>query len=110
MAGRNPTSQQVGANVMSNRVNESALREAALERANGRCEFPDCTLPRPKLEMAHLHGKQMGGSRFRNVLDNVAMLCKHHHDWLDGVLLKGRRFENEMVLRAALSREWKERR
>ena len=94
----------------SNRVNESELREAAVERANGRCEFPNCDLPRPRLEMAHLLGKQMGGSKFRNAFDNVAMLCVHHHDWLDGRTTVQRRFDNELVLRAAIDRQWEGRR
>lgn len=90
---------------------ESELRAEAMERAGGRCEFPDCTIPRPRLEMAHLRGKQMGGSRYRNVAENVAMLCAElHHPWLDGMIVPSRRFENEMVLRAAIGREWKDRR
>ena len=62
----------------------SLLREAALERAEGRCEFPGCTTKRPKLEMAHLLGSQMGGSKYRDDMDNVAMLCAQRcHDVLD---------------------------
>lgn len=58
-----------------------------------------------KLEMAHLKGVGMGGSRHRDELDNVAILCQYHHDWLDGRMLpNGRRYENEQVLRAALRR------
>ncbi len=90
----------------------SDLRDAALERAGGRCEFPACSTPRPRLEMAHLLGKQMGGSKYRNVLDNVAMLCGQvHHPWLDGgIITNARRFENEQILRAVLDRQWNERR
>ena len=88
------------------------LRDAAMERAGGRCEFPGCSTPRPKLEMAHLLGSQMGGSKYRDVIDNVAMLCAQvHHPWLDGgIIPNARRFENEQVLRAVLDREWIERR
>ena len=86
------------------------LRDAAMERAGGRCEFPDCTYKRPKLEMAHLKGSGMGGSRFRDDMQNVAMLCKPHHDWLDGLMYNGRRFENEQILRAAIGRPWTDRR
>ena len=95
---------------MSNRVNESALREESIERAGGRCEFPDCDLPRPRLEMAHLHGKQMGGSKYRNVLANTVILCSHHHDWLDGRTTVQRRLDNELVLREAIGRYWEDRR
>ena len=79
-------------------------------RAGHRCEFPDCEMPLP-LEMAHLKGSGMGGSKHRDVLNNVAMLCRHHHGWLDGALLaNGRRFENEQLMRAYLVRPWTERR
>ena len=89
----------------------SELREAALERAGGRCEFPTCTYQRPRLQMAHLLASGMGGSKFRDVLDNVAMLCEMHHDWLDGrITANGRRFENEAIIRAVLNREWEDRR
>ena len=87
------------------------IREAALERAAGRCEIKYCTVKRPRLEVAHLRGKGAGGSKFRDALDNLAVLCHVHHDLLDGRLMpNGRRFELEMVYRAALNREWIERR
>ncbi len=90
---------------------DKELYDAVIERAGGRCEFPDCSYPRPRLEVAHLHGKQAGGSRFRDDLDNLAALCTAHHDWLDCQPTPNmRRFENEMILRACLDREWKERR
>ena len=91
----------------------SVLRAEAMQRSGGRCEFPSCTLS-DGLEMAHLLGTQAGGSKYRDVLENVAMLCGpsgfDHHGWLDGRTLSGRRFDNEAVLRAALGREWKDRR
>jgi len=97
----------------------SELREAAMIRAGHRCEFPPqwhdgkwqrCDMPLP-LEMAHLKGSGMGGSKYRDVLNNVGMLCRYHHDWLDGRHLpNGRRLENEIVLRAYWERPWDERR
>jgi len=96
----------------------SKLREAAMIRASHRCEFPPqwvggkwvpCNMPQP-LEMAHLKGSGMGGSQHRDVLNNVIMLCRYHHDWLDGRhLANGRRLENEIVLRAWKDRPWNER-
>lgn len=89
-------------------MNRTELRLAALERATYQCEFPTC-LSAHGLEMAHLQGVQMGGSRYRDTLENVAMLCTIHHDWLDGRLAPNtRRFDNQQVLRAALHRQWKE--
>ena len=87
------------------------LRALAEERARGRCEWPACDLDhRWPLELAHLKGKQMGGSRYRDNPDNVALLCKYHHDWLDGRLMGGRREVNEDAVRKMLGREWKDRR
>jgi hypothetical protein len=86
------------------------LRRMALERAGHRCEFPEC-LWTGGLEMAHLKGSGMGGSRYRDVPENVIMLCKVHHGWLDGTPAPNtRRFDNEMVLRAATGRLWEARR
>jgi len=91
-------------------MTRSELRTAALERASNRCEWPDCALPGP-LEMAHLAASGMGGSKYRDTISNVTILCKTHHDWLDGRLLpNSRRFENEDLLRAWLHREWAGRR
>ena len=88
----------------------SELRQAAMERAGGVCEFPSCTLG-GKLEMAHLKGSGMGGSKYRDVIENLACLCGPHHQWLDGGLMpNSRRYENEQILRAVLDRPWKMRR
>jgi hypothetical protein len=34
--------------------------------------------------MAHIYGKRMGGSAAEDRLDRVALLCRWHHDILDG--------------------------
>jgi hypothetical protein len=45
--------------------------------------------------MAHVEPSRMGGSPARDILDNVRMLCKQHHDWLDGRPTPNmRQFEN----------------
>lgn len=91
-------------------MKRSDLRALAVERAENRCEFPDCDLIGP-LEMAHLKGSGAGGSKYRDVPENVAMLCQFHHGWLDGVMTPNmRRFENEMVFRKAINRPWPDRR
>lgn len=88
-------------------MGRSELRAEALYRSGGRCEFPTCNVRSE--EMAHLRGSGAGGSRYRDNLENVAMLCRQHHDWLDGRLSpNSRRFDNEAVLRAALDRPWTE--
>ena len=91
-------------------MKRSDLRMLALERADGRCEFPTCALA-GRLEMAHLRGSGAGGSKYRDVLENVAMLCVFHHDWLDCRSTPNmRRFENEILLREVLDRPWPGRR
>ena len=93
-------------------MTRSELRAEAMERAGGVCEFPGCD--RTDLEMAHLKGSGMGGSKYRDTIDNVAMLCSSgvgHHQWLDGGFTpNSRRFDNEMILREVLHREWAGRR
>ena len=88
----------------------SGLRVLAMERAGSRCEFPGCVAT-TRLQLAHLHGSGMGGSKYRDVSENVAVLCETCHDWLDCRITPNmRRLLNEEVLRAALGREWKDRR
>ena len=89
----------------------SVLRAEAMERAGGVCEFPGCALFPMALQMAHLKGSGMGGSKHRDHIDNVAMLCPTHHLWLDGgITPNSRRFDNEMILREVLGRQWSDRR
>lgn len=58
------------------------LRAELVEVAGGRCEWPYCK--DAGQEMAHLHHRGMGGSPSANTLPNVALLCRRHHDLLDG--------------------------
>lgn len=62
------------------------LRAQALERDGG-CVWPNCghdiTYGNP-LQMAHLNHRGMGGSTSVNTLDGVVMVCRIHHDCLDG--------------------------
>lgn len=65
----------------------SELRSQALER-DQTCRWPACdhkTEPFVNpLEMAHLTHRGMGGSTDVNTLSEVVILCKAHHDILDG--------------------------
>ena len=46
------------------------------------------------LEMAHIaHGIGMGGRKSADTLDAVGMLCRLHHDLLDGRNMTGKRVE-----------------
>ena len=60
------------------------MREHALERANYKCEWAYCT-DNSWLELAHIQGIGMGGNKKRKFdINNVCILCKHHHDIYDG--------------------------
>jgi hypothetical protein len=77
----------------------SDLREHTIQRAKGRCEWPDCTMAGE--QMAHLEHRGMGGRTSVNQPDNVVWLCLHHHLTLD--LEKPiRRFELRELLRVAI--------
>lgn len=79
----------------------SDLRDYAIRRAKGRCEWPGCAMAGE--QMAHFQHRGMGGGKSRNVPENVAWLCLHHHLTLD--LEKPiRRFELRELLRYALGR------
>ena len=60
------------------------LHAQVVERAGGRCEWAGCESPGE--EMAHITGIGAGGDPkgVRDVLSNVAWLCKTHHHMLDG--------------------------
>lgn len=47
----------------------------------------------PILEMARLRGIGAGGRKSADRLDEVAMLCRFHHDLLDGRNYSGKRVE-----------------
>jgi len=58
------------------------LREFLSWRSLNICEWPGCL--EPGEELAHVFGKGSGGRRSANRPENVAWLCRHHHDVLDG--------------------------
>ena len=62
----------------------SDLRAEALERDGWQCAWPTCDVEASWLEMAHIWPIGMGGRRDADVIDNVWMLCKYHHDLFDG--------------------------
>jgi predicted restriction endonuclease len=65
-------------------VRRGALREEAVERSNGACEWSDCLSQAE--HMAHIEGIGRGGDAagLRDTINNVMMLCIYHHDLLDG--------------------------
>ena len=84
-------------------MNLSELREQALERANYKCEWAYCDNTHIRLELAHIQAIGMGGSKKRKFdIDNVCILCKHHHDIYDGRRHNGAGFAYRELLTAYL--------
>ncbi len=80
------------------------IREAAMQRAGGRCEWPDCN-DNKWLELAHIKAIGMGGSKKRKFdINNVCILCKYHHDIYDGRQRVGTSKAYEALLRGFLKR------
>jgi len=83
----------------------SPLREEALKRAGGRCEWAYCN-DNKWLELAHIQGIGMGGSKSRKFdINNVAILCKWHHDIYDGRQSSGKSVAYRDLLKGFLKRE-----
>lgn len=82
------------------------MRAIALERAGNKCEWPMCNNFDQKLEMAHIHGIGMGGNPKRKYdINNVAMLCKLHHDIYDGRSISLAKKEYRVLLKSYLDYE-----
>ena len=82
------------------------MRLIALERAGNKCEWPECINYDQKLEMAHIHGIGMGGNPKRKYdINNVAMLCKLHHDIYDGRSISLAKKEYRVLLKSYLDYE-----
>ena len=67
------------------------------------CRWPKCQFPTGgtnPLECPHFKHRGMGGSKTANHPDNAVLLCKVHHDILDGRTVAGRAFEVTALLRA----------
>jgi hypothetical protein len=60
----------------------SQLRAAHIEQG-AYCRWPCCHDSR-NLQLAHLEQRGMGGGPAMNTMANVAILCRYHHDVLDG--------------------------
>ncbi len=84
------------------------MREVALKRANYACEWAYCT-DNKWLELAHIQGIGMGGSKKRKFnMNNVAILCKWHHDIYDGRQSSGKSVAYRDLLKGFLKREYNE--
>jgi len=82
------------------------MRAIALERAGNKCEWPKCNNFDQKLEMAHIHGIGMGGNPTRKFdINNVAMLCKLHHDIYDGRTISLAKKEYRILVKSFLDYE-----
>lgn len=62
----------------------SALRQEVAARSGGHCEWSLCV--DAAIELAHIRGLGRGGNPdgTRDHIENLAGLCRFHHDLLDG--------------------------
>lgn len=63
-------------------MNRSGLRQAAMERALYRCQWPSCG--EQAQELAHLHSIGAGGRKSADTLGNVMVMCRRHARYSDG--------------------------
>lgn len=80
------------------RDRRQTLRTQAEERDGPMCVWPGC--PFPHVHMAHIRGVGMGGRPSADTLGGVAMMCRYHHDLLDGRTHSGLRREVGILLGA----------
>lgn len=76
------------------------------------CEWPSCDILAfdslgDGLQLAHIHGIGMGGRPSADTLGNVALLCRYHHDLLDGRTHAGLRYAVGNLLAAHLATGWR---
>jgi hypothetical protein len=84
------------------------LRLMAFRRAKNKCEWAGCN-SRSQLQLAHIHGKGMGGNEQRKYDPlNVSVLCLYHHDIYDGRSYKNSKYEIRMLLTDYLKRKWED--
>jgi hypothetical protein len=97
----------MGQKKINKRENLSEVRERALKRANYSCEWPECNSNK-WLELAHLTAIGMGGKNNDIAADmnNVSILCKHHHDVFDGRQRVGLKLAYTELLRGYLMLRW----
>jgi predicted restriction endonuclease len=43
-----------------------------------KCEIPTCT--QPAVDIHHIDARGMGGSKLKDVIENLMALCRTHHD------------------------------
>lgn len=64
------------------------------------CEWPDGCRAHGYMDPAHIRAKGHGGGRRKDTLENIAMLCRAHHNLYDHKLGQSR--ERQAWLRKAI--------
>lgn len=75
----------------------SELRAQVLNTDGPSCAWAFCRSQGE--EMAHIHGIGMGGRASADTLENACLLCRSHHDLLDGRSHHKLRYEMGELLR-----------
>jgi hypothetical protein len=79
------------------------LRIYLIERHGHRCCWPVTCTSTDSIQLAHLSSRGAHPD-LKYDINNLLLLCKYHHDILDGRVVHGRRYEMADLLRYALDR------
>lgn len=79
-------------------------REAVIERAGHRCEYPECTINVTQLQAHHFYTKRIVSMRYN--LDNGLCLCSHHHTMGAFAAHRDPDFKDIIIARGVRTQEW----
>jgi hypothetical protein len=88
-------------------TDRAELRAILADWTGNRCQWPNCDEGGSPLQLAHVFGVGMGGRPSADTIDNVALLCKYHHDLLDGRTHINLRYELAQLLNSYLATGWR---
>jgi hypothetical protein len=79
-------------------------REAVIERAGHKCEYPECTVNATQLQAHHFYTKRTVAMRYN--LENGLCLCPIHHTLGAFAAHKDPDFKDIIITRGVRTQEW----
>lgn len=79
-------------------------REAVIERAGRRCEYPECAVKTTQLHAHHFYTRRIVPLRYD--IENGICLCAYHHTMGAFAAHKDPDFKDIIIERGARSEEW----
>ena len=79
-------------------------REAVIERAGHRCEYPECTVKATQLQAHHFYTKRIVPLRYD--MENGLCLCAYHHTLGAFGAHRDPDFKDIIISRGVRSEEW----